>query len=75
MKTLLHIIFSTFLLTIFSCNNSGQLSEKTVERDILTTEDENTGIKLITIRLQCFKAFMWLTEKELNSNNKLIRTL
>jgi len=46
MKTLLHITFSTLLLTIFSCNNSGQTNDKTFQSsviDTLSSEDENTG--------------------------------
>lgn len=49
MKILLHITFTTLLLTIFGCNNSGQPNEKTVQNtvsDTLTTEDENTGNKI-----------------------------
>lgn len=47
MKTLLHITFSTLLLTIFSCNNSGQANEKTVQSsvsDTLTTENVGNEI-------------------------------
>ena len=49
MKTLLHITFTTLLVTIFGCNNRGETNEKTVQSivsDSLTTEDENTGNKI-----------------------------
>lgn len=47
MKTLIHIIFSIFLLTIFSCNNSVKTNEKTVQNSVSDTLTiENAGNKV-----------------------------
>lgn len=49
MKTILNITFCVLILTIISCQNNHQISERTNQSlvsDTLTTESENTGNKI-----------------------------
>jgi hypothetical protein len=67
MKTLLHMLFSILLLTIFSCNNSGQTSDKTAQNsvsDTLLTEDENTGNKIDYDKTKILKSIYVIDRKE-----------
>jgi hypothetical protein len=61
------MLFSILLLTIFSCNNSGQTSDKTAQNsvsDTLLTEDENTGNKIDYDKTKILKSIYVIDRKE-----------